>query len=340
MKLLVTTQVMDSADPGLGFFVRWVEELSLHAETIEVICLFEGAHALPPNVRVHSLGKENGRVPGIAYALRYLRLAWKLRGRYDAAFVHMNQEYIIIAGWLWKLLGKRIYLWRNHYAGSVLTDIAAAFCTKVFCTSKHSYTARYRKTVLMPVGIDTERFRADPSTIRIPRSILFLARIAPSKRADMFIEALGMLKERGEGYTASIYGSALPEDEAYLGSLNAQAHHLGLDGMLSFHPGPSPEHAPRVFAAHEIFVNCSPSGMFDKTLFEAAAAGCIVVASSEDFSLLLGRDPFSDAVSLASQLAAHLEDGNGNGVRSRMYGLAADHSLERLAEALVREWTS
>ena len=70
----------------------------------------------------------------------------------------MNQEYVLIAGWLWKLLGKRTYLWRNHYAGSWLTDVAAVFCTKVFCTSKHSYTVKYKKTVLMPVGVDTERF--------------------------------------------------------------------------------------------------------------------------------------------------------------------------------------
>jgi len=59
MKLLVVTQVVDTEDPVLGFFVRWVEELAKHVESVEVICLREGKHMLPVNVHVHSLGKEH-----------------------------------------------------------------------------------------------------------------------------------------------------------------------------------------------------------------------------------------------------------------------------------------
>lgn len=285
-KLLIVTQEMDTKSPTLGFFPTWVSLLAPYYEHVEVICLKEGAHTLPGNVRVHSLGKERGSVLPIVYSVRFKWLAWKLRRDYDAVFVHMNQEYILIAGPMWKLLGKRIYMWRNHYAGSWLTDIAAAFCAKVFCTSKHSYTAKYKKTVLMPVGVDTSRFLIEASVVRVPRSILFLARIAPSKRAEMLIEALALLHKEGEAFQASIYGSPTVSDEDYYEGLKARVQELGLTEHITFYPGPLSLESPAIYQAHEVFVNCSPSGMYDKTLFEAAACGCLVLASSEDFKKL------------------------------------------------------
>lgn len=303
MKLLFVTQKMDKNDSVLGAYHGWVSALAEKAERITVICLFEGQHTLPEHVRVYSLGKELGAVSSSVYAFRFLSLVWKLRNEYDAVFVHMNQEYVLISGWLWKLLGKRIYLWRNHYAGSLLTDIAAAFCTSVFCTSKHSYTAKYKKTVFMPVGVDIERFSPGISG-RVAHSILFFARIAPSKRPDMFVEALNILKEKGIAFTASIVGSPLPEHEAFYEKLTHRVQELGLTSLVSFRPGVPHAEASTVFAAHEIFVNTSPSGMFDKTIFEAAASGCLVLSSSED---LRGATSNATFFSNAEELAARLE---------------------------------
>src|SRR5690349_15894229 len=132
MKLLIVTQTLDANDPVLGFFHSWVHALAPKFEKINVIALGVGVHLLPENVRVHSLGKEKGKRSAFSYALSFFSLAWHLQGEYDAVLVHMNQEYILLTGWLWKLLGKRIYMWRNHSAGSFLTDTAAAFCDKIF----------------------------------------------------------------------------------------------------------------------------------------------------------------------------------------------------------------
>jgi hypothetical protein len=92
MKLLIVTQVVDSTDLYLGFFHRWIEELAPRFENIEVVCLLEGKHALPKNVRIHSLGKERGKQPSYIYAFRFLKIVWRLRKEYDAVLVHMNQE--------------------------------------------------------------------------------------------------------------------------------------------------------------------------------------------------------------------------------------------------------
>lgn len=303
MKLLITTQAVDTEDPTLGFFVQWIQELAPHFESIEVVCLKEGLHTLPTNVTVHSLGKEKGKRSRMAYAATYLALVWKLRNRYDASFAHMNQEYILIAGWLWKFMGKPIYMWRNHYAGSILTDTAAVLCAKVFCTSTHSHTAKYRKTVLMPVGVDTSRFYPEDRIERTPRSLLFLARISPSKRPDVFIEALGLLIAKGISFIGSVYGTPQPPDQAYYESLKGRAEALGLHDRIRFHGGVPNEKAADIYRAHELFVNCSPSGMFDKTIFEAGASGCIVLASSKDYAdLTESRYHFTDAESLADRL--------------------------------------
>jgi glycosyltransferase involved in cell wall biosynthesis len=341
MRLLVVTQVMDQRDPVLGFFHRWVEELATRVEQVTVICLKEGEHHLPENVKVYSLGKENGRQSQLTYAIRFKKLAWRLRKEYDTVFVHMNQEYILLGGWLWKLLGKRIYMWRNHYDGSRLTDIAASFCTKVFCTSRFSYTANYKNAVLMPVGVDTERFSSECGSTRLPHSILFLARIAPSKKPEVLVDALKMVKEKGITFTASFYGSPLPVDEGYYLSLKKKIGKLGLTHDVSLYPGPANADAADIYRAHQIFVNCSRSGMFDKTLFEAAASGCLVIASSEDFKTLAGEEAYFDGT--AESLAARLEALLVIAARDRekklesLAGIAAGQSLTTLMQRLSSE---
>jgi len=302
MRLLIATQVVDENDPVLGFFCGWIAALAPRFESLEVICLKEGKHELPSNVRVHSLGKEQGARSRGAYALRFLSLAWRLRNDYDAVFVHMNQEYILLAGWLWKMLGKPVYLWRNHYAGSRATDRAVAFCKKVFYTSKHSYTAKFKNAVQMPVGVDTSRFHEDASIKRTPRSILFLSRMAPSKRPELLVEALHILKSRNIDFSATFCGSPLPADGKFYRDLKDKAGDLA-----TFIPAVANQETPQFYASHAVFVNCSPSGMLDKTLFEAAASGCFVLAASEDFAALAGAEHhFISATELADRLESAL----------------------------------
>lgn len=337
MKLLICTQAVDSEDPVLGFFVRWIEEFAKHCEKVTVICLRVGRHTLPSNVSVHSLGKEARKSNRLTYSYRFLRLVWRLRHDYDAVFVHMNQEYVLLAGWLWKAMGKRVSLWRNHYAGSVLTDVATLFCDKVFCTSKHSYTAKYKKTTLMPVGVDTTRFFPDQSVVRKPHSILFLARMSPSKRPDMLVDALAELARQKQDFSASFVGSPLPQDEAYYEELKRKVTSYGLGGKVVFLPAIQNNQTVDLYRAHEIFVNTSPSGMFDKTLFEAAACGCIVLASSADLERLVGAEYSFDGVSsLAERLSDYMKSPQVGGSRA-LETTVTSQSLTVLAGRILAE---
>lgn len=352
MKLLILTQTIDTTDPVLGFFVRWVEEFSKHVESVEVICLREGKYSLPANVRVHSLGKEREGhdaqheaarfarhlVLRAKYAFRFLSLVWRLRHSYDSVFVHMNQEYILLSGVIWKMLKKRVYLWRNHYAGSLLTDIAVFYCNKVFCTSKYSYTAKYKKTLIMPVGVDTQRFNLDSSIHRKAHSILSLSRISPSKHIEVFIDALIMLDDGGVNFSANIVGSELPKYKDYYKKLYERARPLLLSGKITFNPGVQNDATPEIYRAHTFFVNTSKSGMFDKTLFEAAACGDIVLSSSKDFAKLAGIETyFDDASTLNKILRGLLVKSSGEISKKNLSNVVQQHSLTELTDRLLKE---
>ena len=336
MRLLILTQAVDQNDPVLGFFHHWITGFAGRFDRVHVICLKEGKHALPHNVAVHSLGKESGPSRG-KYVSRFFPLVWSLRNEYDVILVHMNQEYVLLGGFLWKLLGKRIYMWRNHYAGTLMTNLAVALCTKVFCTSRFSYTARFKKTVLMPVGVDLGVFKQVGQ--RIANSILFLARFAPSKHPERLVQALKKLRQEGMPFTASFYGSAEPSNEAFRNQVRTDANELG--DTVRFLEGVPNTDTPRVYSAHDIFVDLSASGMYNKTIYEAAACGCLVLAASKDYAehvdsrLVFEEDGQDLAEKLRTVLA--LPESEKNTLRASLARLAESHSLEALSKKLAEE---
>lgn len=340
MKLLICTQTVDRTDSALGFFHQWIEKLAAHCEHVVVVCLKEGAHALPPHVEVLSLGKEQG-VSRLTKILRFYRYVMLRRSSYNTVFVHMNQEYVLMGGMLWKLLGKKVFMWRNHYRGSVLTDLAAAFCTRVFCTSKFSYTAKYAKTVLMPVGVDINSARMDVAVGRTPHSILFLARLDISKRPDLLIEALGTLARNGSEFSATIAGGPTDPASSYPAQLQAQAHTEGVADKVVFAGAVPNTETFRYYRSHDIFVNASRSGMLDKTMFKAAVCGCLVLTASRDFAALVPEAcsyAEGDAADLARKLEAllALPPGKREELSRTLAGVAQAQSLDVLGEQLAK----
>lgn len=271
MRLLIITQKVDKNDPILGFFHHWIEEFAKNFEKVTVICLEKSESRLPPDIKVLSLGKENG-ASKLKYFLKFHYYIWKERNNYDAVFVHMNQEYALMAGDLWKLWGKKIYLWRNHSKGNLFTRLAVLFSDKVFYTSPSSFTARFRKSVRMPVGIDTDLFKPNPSVARIPNSVLFLGRISPVKKVLEFIEWV-----KGTEFSATIAGPILPEDAAYWEKVKQN-----LSDKIKFIGPVTREEAVKLYQSHEIYVNKTPAGSFDKTIIEAAACGMKLIVDNPD----------------------------------------------------------
>lgn len=282
MKLLIITQKVDKTDPVLGFFHNWIINLAQNFDKINVVCLEQHEHNLPQNVFVYSLGKElksNGYnlKSKLKYIFNFYKYIWKLRGDYDAVFAHMNQEYVILGWTLWKLWGKKIFLWRNHPEGNFLTRVAVWVSDRVFCTSPQSFTARYKKTELVPIGVDIERFK-DLKIERLKKSILFLGRMDKIKRPDLLLEALDILHKKGINFVCDFYGDPTKGSEEFYVSLQTKTSELGLQNKVYFYPGVSNNQTPTIYSDHEIFVNLTALGSMDKTILEAGACGCIPIS--------------------------------------------------------------
>lgn len=273
MKILIVTQKVAQQDPILGFFHRWLEAFAEKFEMITVICLEKGFYDLPKNIKVLSLGKEEGKSV-FKYLFRFYRYIWHERRNYDAVFVHMNQEYVLLAGDLWRLMGKKVYLWRNHAEGNLFTTLAVWLSNKVFYTSSQSFTARFKKSVRMPAGIDTDFFRPDSRARRKPNSVLFLGRIAPVKRVLEFVEWFNTLDDK---FTATIAGEAFPKDKKYEKLVKNKASE-----RIKFVGPVTQGEAKTLYQTHETYVNFTPAGSLDKTIIEAAACGMKLKVENPD----------------------------------------------------------
>lgn len=296
-RLLIITQAVDKNNPVLGFFHKWIEEFSKQYEKVTVICLEKGEYDLPSNVKVFSLGKEVNNSQflifnfhKVKYILNFYRYIFKLRRDYDKVFVHMNQEYVLLGGLFWKIMGKGVYLWRNHARGSILTKLAVLLSNKVFCTSSQSYTVRFNKTKIMPAGINIDFFTLNPHVKRIPNSILFLGRIAPVKCVFEFVTWFDSL---GEQFVATVAGEALPGDIPYEKLVKSKA-----SDRIRFIGKVNQNEAKNLYQAHETYVNFTPSGSMDKTILEAAACGTKIKVENKDLKHLenMSTDELRDYV--------------------------------------------
>jgi len=343
MKLLIITQKVDENDDILGFFHRWIEEFAKHCEHVTVICLYKGEYHLPDNVKVLSLGKEEG-VSRLTYLVRFYRYIWNERKNYDNVFVHMNQEYVLLGGIFWRLLKKRSALWYNHTVGTFETRLAGRIVNIAFHTSPYAYTAQFPNARRMPAGIDTKYFKSDEKITRTPYSILYIGRIDPVKNVDVLIKAVKILDEKGVSFTLNIYGGATPEDEDYFNTVKELSSEISMKGKVVFHDATPNYKTPAIYSAHEIFVNLTPAGNYDKTVLEALACETAVLVSSKAFFDVLPKDyqfNENDSQDLADGLQKLLE----NPTKRKKYQkdmrdyVVARHDLQNLTQKVIREYS-
>ncbi len=281
-KMLILTQKVDKNDGNLGFFHRWIEEFAKQSESVTVICLYEGVHHLPVNVRVLSLGKESG-VSRMKYLRRFYSYIWNERKNYDSVFVHMNQIYAILGGLLWRLLGKRIGLWYTHGSVSVSLRVAAFFVHDVFTSTAESFRIGTRKKHIVGHGIDTSVFLptvTPPS--RDGLHCITFGRMSPVKEYETIIDALNILIKKGIAIDLIIIGSAgTPAQTVYQKKLHERVTRVDLSRYVSFVDAvPQQEMLPYLHRAH-VFVSASATGSLDKAPLEAMAAGLPVITCNE-----------------------------------------------------------
>ncbi|MBX4210686.1 glycosyltransferase family 4 protein [Candidatus Parcubacteria bacterium] len=296
-RILIITQKVDRTDDVLGFFHLWLEEFATQFQEVSVICLYRGDYALPENVSVYSLGKEKLEKgtygmfevlwQRIKYVTLFYRLIWQQRTKYDYVFVHMNSEYVIFGAPLWKIFGKRIILWYNHTYGTLRTKVAMSLSNAVCHTSEFSFTAGTKKSHLMSAGIATDVFKKDHTIRKKPHSLLYVGRISAVKNVDVLLRAFNLLIQKKVECTLDIYGDPGPGDQLYFESIKGLALPYERDGLITFHGKIPNSLTPAVYNAHQVLVNLTPRGNFDKTVLEAMSTETVVAVSSPAFASLL-----------------------------------------------------
>lgn len=283
MRLLFITQKIDKDDDLLGVYHEWVKRLAEKAEKIFVVCLYKGEYDLPKNVQVFSLGKESGR-SRLKYLENFYRCIWQLRKEYDTVFIHMNPEYLILAGWFWKILGKKTVLWYAHYLSNFKLRFADLFADTIVTSVKKAFPFESKKLLVLQQGIDTELFK--PQGIYKKESafkILFLGRISPVKDLETLLKAVKVLKEKSFDFKLSVIGSPTDKDFEYGKKIRGMAEQFRLGECIVWLDRVPNRETARIYNEYDVFVNLTATGSFDKVILEAMSCGLPVLVCNRAY---------------------------------------------------------
>ncbi len=293
MKLLILTQKVDRSDSNLGFFHAWLIKLAAQCEKLTVICLQKGEYNLPANVTVLSLGKENG-VSRFTYVIRFYHYIFSLRAEYDGVFVHMNQLYVILGGFFWKMWHKKVLLWYVHRSVTWQLRLAEKLVTAIFTASIESFRLPSGKVQVVGHGIDTAVF-IPPTAYPLlpPLRLVTVGRVTKAKDLATLIRSVARVAEQvpAAGCTLTIIGEPVrADDRAYAQGLHELVKSLGAEKIILFYGRVVHQELPQLLASHHLFIQASQTGSVDKAILEPLATGLTVISSGDAFQGGVAQD--------------------------------------------------
>jgi len=345
MRWLLITRKLDPADDHVGFVMRWVEALAARLDRLDVICQEHANPPLPPNVTLHSMGKEAG-AGRVAQAWRFTAHLRRLVPEVDGVLCHMIPRYVWFAAPWTRRHGKPLLLWYTHRQITPELRLAARLATHILTASPGSFPLPSGKVRVMGHGVDAALFPA-PEGEDAPPTVAQVGRLAHIKRQDALIRAASLLAARGEvgAFRVQLVGGPVQEEPDYPTALEALIRSLDPAPPVTL-SGPLPHaEAAALLRRSAVTVNLSPPGSFDKAALEGLFAGKPTLVANADFAPLLGDaadllllPPDAGESALADRLARLLaltadeRAAMGAGLRAR--ALAA-HSLDSLMDRIV-----
>ncbi len=291
MKLLIITQIVDIDDSVLGFFHRWIIEFSKSAESVIVICLKEGKHDFPKNVRVLSLGKEKGESK-LKYLYRFYKYIFTERKNYNQVFVHMNQIYVVLGGLFWRFFGKKVGLWYAHGSVSLSLWVAEKFADYIFSSTKMGFRLKSYKLFLVGQGIDTDLFRPKEDILK-ENIVVTVGRISTIKNIDKMIDLITNFPD----YSLNIVGEALTnDDQEYLSFLKRKTDEMGLINRVIFLGKKTGQELVFVYNKAKIFINQSGTGSLDKAVLEAISCNLPTMTTNQAFNTAEFKNVFFEKI--------------------------------------------
>jgi D-inositol-3-phosphate glycosyltransferase len=191
------------------------------------------------------------------------------------------------------------------------------------------YGADLDKTVIIPPGVDLERFHPIPQDVAktevgIPcgdKTILFVGRIEPLKGIDTMLRAMALIQKRHPAAVADtclaiIGGDPWAEDpDAEMARLQALRHELDIHDLVTFLGSRDQDILPNYYAAAEMVIMPSHYESFGMVALEAMAMGTPVIASEVGGLAFVVKDgvngfhvPSRDPEALADRIYTLLTD--------------------------------
>lgn len=344
MRLLIITQKVDKNDDLLGFFHTWLVELASHVSELTVICLFEGDHDLPKNVTVCSLGKEHGASRS-TYLRRFFSLIWRMRDSYDTVFVHMNPIYLVLAGWLWRIMGKRIALWYVHGHNDAKLHVGASFAHIIFTSTPQSFPFVSSKLRFVGHGIDVRRYAGSERERVEGLRLLHVGRLGPSKRIKEVIEAFETIRASDPRATLTFVGNlSSATDGTYMDDVKDCVRMRGLSDVISFAGAIPNKDMPETYQRFNVLIHLSSTGGLDKVVIEAWCSGMPAFTDQQAFTSFLAEHagrfvaPPGDVKSIAAAiLRFHGAPDRDDEVRIVAEHMRAIFDINKLIATLVSE---
>lgn len=283
MKLLIVTQTLDSKHSVLGFFVRWVLEFAKQCEQVTVFCLDKGEDIFPENVSVIHIPRTWGGIKTWPLTLTYQALVQ--RKRYSHVFVHMNPEYILSAGIVWKVFRKKVSLWYAHGAVSMRLKVATAFVSNIFSSTPEGFRYKTLKLAIVGQGVDVSLYENVDTNrpFSNPTRMVSIGRISSSKRMEMLLETILEFKNihKRNVMCTIIGGPATEQDTIYEKKLKEFIYTKEISDQVVW-KGPLPlKEAIHILKTQDIFLHFGNTGSLDKAVLDAMMCGVIVCSSNE-----------------------------------------------------------
>ncbi len=333
MRLLIITQAVDRNHPVLGFFHRWIEEFARHCQQVIVICLRQGKYNLPSNVKVLSLGKEESK-KRLVYLYRFYKYIWQERKNYDSVFVHMNPEYVVLAGLLWRWWKKKVGLWYVHRSVTWKLRLAEKLVDVIFTASSKSFRLPSTKVVVVGHGIDIGMFKPSDEK-KNEKIILMVGRISPTKRQLEGIKIFSSILENMPTVKLVIVGKpVLEQDYQYLQKIKNYLKENNLADKVVLAGGVPYDQLPAYYNSAVLLLNLSTTGSLDKDVLEAMACNLPVVTTNEAFQNILPSKYL--ALSLAD-VPAKIEQAMDSQQEVDLRSLVVqDYNLEGVIKRIVK----
>lgn len=157
MRILIITEKIDKNNEIFGFFHSRLLDFVKKYPDVSILCLEKREHNLPSSIPIFSLGKEIKK-SRLKYLWNFYKFIWRQRKNYDIVFVHLTPHYVVLGGWLWRLLRKKVILWYQHAFVDGWLKAASFFAKAVLVPAKRESYSNVKKIKVYSNMSDLEAF--------------------------------------------------------------------------------------------------------------------------------------------------------------------------------------